>query len=36
MDTVRYIDVTRAQLPSGIKNKNIGSNMYHKSPSSKL
>ena len=36
IDTVRYIDVTKAQLPRGMVNKNTGSIKFQYSPSSKL
>ena len=36
METVRYIDVTKAQLPIGIEKRNIGSQILQWYPSSKL
>ena len=36
METVRYIDVTKAQLPIGTINRNIGSNICPWFPCSKL
>ena len=36
METVRYMEVTRAQLPMGMQKRKMGSKMCQWSPSSKL